>query len=397
MPAPINSNFSIYNPKAWVSAYLANLYPARPIVRNAVSRISGADLAGAVASKNKEVQITRAKKPTTGSKTYSGSYTIDEPDATEESLVMNKHEYDGFKIDKADDKFSMPELVTQHFRPRLENIYDTIDSDCKTEMVNFEAAFVDNNSGATILDDADLRDARKFMKKRKNLNGGMISNIDPDGEADLTGLNIFHQADQRGSSNIQLTGEMGPAFGFNFFVDNTGISHTAASVGDAVVDTAASAGDTTVSVDNGAGAASSANLAKGDVITFSSTPTSDEWYTVESFASDVITLQEPLRADVANDSPVDAVTGSDLQEELFYDPQALALVTSGLSDVDSNFDSGSGVARAMGFDPIQGVNFTVNVKKTFSGVEVVIEVLYGIKMFYEDRGIRYIRGTNAKA
>ena len=60
----INSNFSIYEPEAFVEVALANQYPDRPMVSKAVTNVAGASIEGLVAARNKTVSITRAVKPT---------------------------------------------------------------------------------------------------------------------------------------------------------------------------------------------------------------------------------------------------------------------------------------------------------------------------------------------
>lgn len=393
----INGNFSIYNPSAWVETYLSNLYPARPIMRRSASSTAGANIQGFVARKNQTVKVTRAAKPTGDPTSYSGSYSFDTPDADEFSLTVNNHYYRAFKVDKADQKFALPDLVEQHFTPRLHNLFDKINADMKGETGKFEAAFAEINTNATVIDDEDLRNAGRFLKKRKYLNPPYTAIIDPDSEADLTGLQLFQEADKRGDALIQQTGAMGRAFGSDFYVDNVGIDHTAATVTDAVVAAAGSVGDTTITIDDGAGGNATVSLAEGDVIYFGSANDPDDFYVVESQTATVLTLKEPLRATVADNATINPVDGSGLTEQLFYDPQALALVTAGLTDQDSMVGASGGVARSIGFDPMNNANFTVSVDRSLSGAEIVIEVLYGYKLFYEDRGIRYIRGTAAKA
>lgn len=393
----INANFSIYEPEAWVEVYLANQYPARPMVSKAVTNVAGADIEGLVSARNKQVNITRAVKPAaTDVNDYSGNYnTFSTPDSDEESLTINKHKYMQFKIDKADQRFALPDLVEQHFVPRLHALIDSINADVKAEAKKFEAAFADLNTNATILDDADLREARRILKSRKFAQEGYCAVIDPDAEADLTGLNIFHQADQRGDRAIQLSGMMGDAFGFEFYVDNLGLAHTAATVTDAVVAAAASEGDTTLTIDDGSGNDATVSLSEGDIIFFGSANSSDDYYVVESQTVDTLTLKEPLRANVADNATINpvplATSGS---EQFFYDPEAIALVTAVMQSVDNG---NGGVRRAAGFEPMNRVNYTLTVEETKSGADVLIEVLYGTKLYYQDRGVRYVRGTASKA
>jgi len=393
----INSNFSIYEPEAWVEVYLANQYPARPMVSKAVTNVAGADIEGLVAARNKSVNITRAVKPSASDiGDYSGSYsTISTPDAEEQTLTINKHKYMRFPIDKADQRFALPDLVEQHFVPRLHALIDSINADVKAEAKKFDAAFADLNTNATVLDDADLREARRILKSRKFAQEGYCAVLDPEGEADLTGLNIFHQADQRGDRAIQLSGMMGDAFGFEFYVDNLGLAHTAATVTDAVVAAEAAVGATTITIDDGSGSAAAVSLAEGDIVFFGSANSTDDYYVVQSQTGTVLTLKEPLRAVVANNATINpvplATSGS---EQFFYDPDAIALVTAVMQSVDNG---NGGVRRAAGFEPMNRVNYTLTVEETLSGADVLIEVLYGTKLYYPDRGLRYVRGTASKA
>jgi hypothetical protein len=395
----INSNFSIYEPEAFVEVALANQYPNRPMVSKAVTNVAGASIEGLVAARNKTVSITRAVKPTGAPSSYSGSYSLGTPDANEEQLVINKHYYSGFSIDKADQKFALPDLVQQHFVPRLHQLIDQINSDIKVEArKSFEVAFADNNTDSTVMDDNDLAEARKIMAARKFTTDNLMMVIDPFVEKDLTTLNIFQQANTRGSADIQLGGAMARAYGFDFFVDNEGSSHTVATVTDAVMAADEAVGQTELTIDDGSGGAATVSLAEGDIVTFGAAKGSDDFYTVQSQTGTVLTLKEPLRAAVANNAtinPVDIASGDTGREQFFYDPSALALVTAVMPSVDSG--SGSGVRRAAGFEPMNNVNYTLTIEETKSGADILIEVLYGTKVFRPDLGGRYIRGNVAKA
>ena len=395
----INSNFSIYEPEAFVEVALANQYPDRPMVSKAVTNVAGASIEGLVASRNKTVSITRAVKPSGSPSAYSGSYSLGTPNASEEQLVINKHYYAGFSIDKADQKFALPDLVQQHFVPRLHQLITQINADVKAEARKaFEVAFADNNTDSTVLSANDLAEARRIMAARKFVSDNMMMVIDPFAEKDLTTLSLFQQANTRGDSGIQLGGAMGRAYGFDFFIDNEGSDHTPATVTDAVLAATEAIGQTALTIDNGSGSAATVSLAEGDIVTFGSAKGTDDFYTVESQTGTVLTIKEPLRKALANNAtinPVDIASGDTGREQFFYDPSALALVTAVMPSVDSG--SGSGVRRAAGFEPSNNVNYTLTVEETKSGADILIEVLYGTKVFRPDLGGRYIRGNVAKA
>ena len=395
----INSNFSIYEPEAWVEVALANQYPNRPMVSKAVTNVAGASIEGLVASKNKSVNITRAVKPSGAPTAYTGSYSLDTPDANEETLIINKHYYTGFSIDKADQSFALPDLVQQHFVPHLHRLIDQVNSDVKVEArKSFEVAFSSKGTDATVMDDNDLAEARRIMASRKFVTDNMMMVIDPFVEKDLTTLNIFQQANTRGDAGIQLSGAMARAYGFDFFVDNEGSAHTAATTTNVVVAANAAVGATTLSVDNGSSGDADLNLNEGDVIYFTGASGSDDYYVVKSQTASVLTLKEPLRKAVADTTvivAVDIASGDTGREQFFYDPSALALVTAVMPSVDRG--SGSGVRRAAGFESMNNVNYTLTVEETKSGADILIEMLYGVKVFRPDLGGRFIRGNEAKA
>ena len=394
----INSNFSIYEPEAWVEVYLANQYPMRPMISQSVTNVAGADVQGLVAAKNKAVNITRAVKTTTSDVIdYTGNYaTYTTPDADEFTLTINKHKYIQFSIDKADQRFALPDLVEQHFVPRLHSMLDVLNQDVKAEALKFEAAFADLTGNATVLDTADLIEARRILKSRKNYNEGTIAVLSPQAEADLLGLSLFQQANTRGNAGIQLDGAMGRAFGFDFFVDNLGSSFTPAPVTDAVVAANAAAGATTITIDNGSGSGAALSLVEGDVVYFGTASTTDDYYVVASQTATVLTLKEPLRKAVLNNATINAVpvaTAGTATNEFFYDPKAIALVTAVMQNIDSG---NGGVRRASGFEPTNRVNYTLTIEETKAGADIVIELLYGVKLFYPDLGVRYVRGPVAK-
>lgn len=395
----INSNFSIYEPEAWVEVYLANQFPMRPMVSQSVTNVAGADVEGLVAAKNKAVNITRAVKSTTSDVIdYTGNYaSYTTPDADEFTLTINKQKYLQFSIDKADQRFALPDLVEQHFVPRLHSLLDVINQDVKAEALKFEAAFADLTGNATVLDTADLIEARRILKSRKNYNEGTIAVLSPQAEADLLGLSLFQQANTRGGAGIQLEGAMGRAFGFDFFVDNLGSSFTPATVTDAVVAANAAAGAKTLTIDNGSGSAATESLVEGDVIYFGTASTTDDYYVVASQTGTVLTLKEPLRKAVLNNATINAVpvaTAGTATNEFFYDPKAIALVTAVMQNIDAG---NGGVRRAAGFEPTNRVNYTLTIEETKAGADILIEVLYGVKLFYPDLGVRYIRGPIAKS
>ena len=395
----INSSFNILEAEAWVDVMQSNEYAMTPMVANAATNVAGADIEGYVSQKFRTVNIATPVKPS-APVAYTGSdYTIDSPTLTEESLTIDKHYARGFKIDKVDSRFSMPDLVQRFMKPYYQGLLTQINSDVKAEAKKFEAVFADNNTDSTVFDDGDLRTARRIALERKLVDpaSSQIAILDPYAEQDLTGLSIFHKANEFGSTSTLREGSIGRAFGYDFYLDNSGSSHTPATVTDAVVAAVAAIGATSITIDDGSGGAATVSLAEGDKVTFGSAKGVDDFYTVDSQTTTALVLKEPLRkalADNATINPVDIASGDTGKEIFMYDPSALALVTCALPDLDP---SSSGVRLANGYDPINKVNYTISVQKTFKGVEIVMETVYGVKLFRPDLGVTYIRGNVAKA
>ena len=394
-----NSNFDILEPSAWNALLLSNDFAVRPSLTNANTNIEGVDIAGQVAAKNKTVKIPKPGKLSGDAREYTGSgYTSDTPTMTQPELKMDKVYYRQFPLDKWDQNFALPNLVTTYIRPYMENVLDTIEKNqIKRELNRFNAAVVDLNTTATVMDVEDIRFMRKTLIKRGLVNPSAIKAavIDPDTEFDLNGISLFQEADKRGNNQVQLTGAMGNAFGFDFLLGhNTESISTDAATGNAVVAAAAAIGDTTITIDNGSGAASDTTLDNSDIIYFGTANTRDDWYVVDSVNTDKteITLKEPLRKAVANNAAITGVAG-DCQ--YFYDTDSIALVTA--IPVMSQIMSASGVTRIPFFEPVNRVNFLISIEGDMSGGKVAIETLVGAKNFQPSRGGRYIRGTTAKA
>ena len=394
-----DASFDLLEPAAWNALLLSNDYPMRPALVNANTNIEGVNIAGQVAARNKTVKIPKAVKPTGDAKTYGGnnSYDKDNPEFEQPELKMEDVLYRSFTIDKWDQNFSLPDLVSSQVLPIMHNILDTINKNyIKRELNRFDVAFADLNTTATVMDTTDIRFMRKILLERGLIDSNNLAAvIDPDGEFDLNGLSLFQEADKRGNNAVQLTGAMGNAFGFDFMLDNLSYSvDSTSTVGDAVVAAEGSIGDTTVTIDDGSAGGATETMANGDVIYFGSDNGRDDWYVVESVndAGTEITLKEPLRKVVSDDAAITGVSGN---AQYFYDPNGIALVTA--LPVDSQVKNASGVTRIPFFEPTNRVNFLISIEGDTGGADITVETLVGAKNFQPSRGGRYLRGDTAKA
>ena len=117
------------------------------------------------------------------------------------------------------------------------------------------------------------------------------------------------------------------SMGFDFFVDNLGSAHTAATVTDAVVAADAALGATTLTIDDGSAGDATLSLNEGDVVYFGTADDPDDYYVVQSQTATVLTLKEPLRKAVVDDAtinPVDIASG-DAGRAVLLQPRSTGL------------------------------------------------------------------------
>lgn len=399
----INSNFSILEPQAWGEVAQELYFPMRPMVKHSVTNVAGNPVAGYVSAKNKTVKVPRmAKTSVSDVETYTGAdYTFANPNVANTELTIDTQEGIGFKIDKTDDKFTLIDLVKNSLQPRVESLFDKINTRIKSEADTFEAVFASIGTNAKVMSDDDLREARKILLARKFIDSskGAIAVLDPLAENDLLSLSLIHQANTSGQDQVFREGSISRLFGFDVMIDNLGSDFTPVTLdaGDRV-DGEGAVGDTTIDIDDGAGASPTTSFSAGDYIQLGGT-TKDDWYRIASVSAgateDTLTLSEPLRKTVADNYTPAVVTeaaAGDTSKQYLYDPKAIALVTAGMESVSNN---NGAINRAVVFDPTNQVNYTISIQETMQGANVQAETLYGAQNFYPDLGLVFVRGIEA--
>lgn len=392
-----DANLDLLNPTAWNAELLANDFPLRPALAAANTEIAGINIAGQFAARNETVKVHKADKPTGDANEYAGSgYSQDTPTFSETTITMDKVYYRSFTIDKWDQNFALPDLVSVEVLPRIHNILDTINKNkVKPELAKFATVVGDyNTTDYSVIDDTDLRQIRRLMLKEQYIDDSpLMAVIDPDAEFDLVGLDLFKKANERGNNSIQLSGSMGTFSNMDFFLDNNTYSPSnAGAKGNAVVASAASIGDTVITIDNGSGAASTCTLAEGDIVAFAGAKGRNDHYVVKSSTSTSITLYQGLRSAVANNATIDNIASANAQ--FVYDPDSIVVVTA--LPAQSRVSNASGVTRIPFYEPTNKCNFLISIEGDTAGAQITIETLVGAKNFYPTRGGLYLRGEVAK-
>lgn len=392
----INSNFSIFHPTI-LGQFLRTLkYPARPMIADSATAPIGQNIAGTITNGGKTVDVNQMAKPGQSSvKSYSGTYdSAEDPDANKKSLTINKHEYVHYKLDKADLRLSPINFVNNIYLPYYDELLTKIDTDVKTEAAKFNAAFTEGGSSPTVIDNEDITEAKRILKDRAFVKGNLKAFLDSNAEKDLTDLSLFVQANTGADgAELQRDGFLARKFGFDIFIDELGHTQSVGFDADARLAEALSVGEQTdIDIEDGGAAALEDAPAEGEVIFFGTDTGTDQYYVVDSGSTtSLLQLKEAARYAADDEDAIDGVAGS---SQFFMESGAISLVTLGMESV---LESSPGIMRMVNFDPVNRVNVTVTLEETKSGGEILIEALYGVKNFYPERGVRYIRGSAAKA
>lgn len=392
----INSNFSIFHPTI-LGQYLRTLkYPARPLIANSATAPIGQNIEGTLTNGGKTVDVNQMAKPGQSSvKSYSGTYdAAEDPDANKKSLTIDIHEYVHYKLDKADIRLSPINFVQNVFLPFYDELLTKIDSSVKTEAAKFNAAFAEGGASPTVLDNEDITEAKRILKSREYVSNNLVAIIDSNGEKDLTDLSLFVQANTGADgAQLQRNGFLARKFGFDIFIDELGHSQTVGFDADARLAEALSLDEQTdIDIEDGGAAALDTAPAEGEVIFFGTDTGTDQYYVVDSGSTtSLLQLKEGARYTAADQDAIDGVAGT---SQFFMESGAISLVSLGMQSV---LDDSPGIMRMVNFDPVNRVNTTVTLEETKNGAEILIEFLGGVKNFYPERGVRYIRGSAAKS
>jgi hypothetical protein len=175
----------------------------------------------------------RTRKPTkltvgdfsaqAGTNATIANMTVQNLNAREVTVVLDKHKYAAFIVEDRDASTSVKELRDEFIVPAMDPISQQVDDDVMTEYL--AGTDVDGSTVAVIADDAvglgavmdedDIVEARRTLNTQQCPMGPRSLVLSTQHESNLIGTALFHQANTAGSTQALRDGSLGRAFGFD--------------------------------------------------------------------------------------------------------------------------------------------------------------------------------------
>ena len=152
--------------------------------------------------------------------------TVDNLNAREISVVLDKHKYTSFIVEDRDEATSIKDLKEEFIVPAIDPISQQVDDDLMDEYQNgtdIEGNPVVLVAAATIgagsaLDENDIIEARKVLNDQQCFPAGRNLVMGSSHEADVLGRPLFHQANTAGTTEALRNANLGRAFGFETYM-----------------------------------------------------------------------------------------------------------------------------------------------------------------------------------
>lgn len=152
--------------------------------------------------------------------------TVQNLNAREITVVLDKHKYTSFIVEDRDEATSIKDLREEFIVPAIDPISQQVDDDLMDEYQN--GTDVAGNpvvlvAAATIgagsaLDENDIISARKQLNDQQCPQQGRNIVLGTQHEADVLGRPLFHQANTSGTTEALRNANLGRAFGFDTYM-----------------------------------------------------------------------------------------------------------------------------------------------------------------------------------
>ncbi len=233
---------------------------------------------------------------------------------------------------------------------------------------------------------SDATNLRKVLNKQLAPLDDRHVVFDPDAEASALNLRAFQDASYSGDVQVIMDGMLNRKLGFQWWMDQNVLSHTAGTITDDPTVTGANAvGATSINVTTDAGDA--VNLLEGDLI---------------SFAGDdqqqVVTADVTIGASSSGDIPIYpgisvATTGGetftvvgDHVANLGFHRDAIAFANRPLADAGQ----GLGVITQSATDPVSGLTLRLEISREHKRTRFSYDILYGAEAIRPELGARLL-------
>lgn len=294
-------------------------------------------------------------------------------------VQMNKHKDVSFAVTTKELSLQVQDFSAQFLKPAIVALAQQVDVDILS-LYKYVPYFY-GTAGVTPTSLLDISKTRAILSKNKAPIDDRMLVIDPDAQAQLGVLDIFHQAD---SQTIDMPdglvrSAVGRTQGFATYMDQNVVSHVAG-------------GDTAAAIDYGGGYAAgvsaihldglSAAVKVGDLMTIGGFQHTAIAVEAIAGADQDITIYPALQAAVSNDDPVTLIASH--AANLAFHRNAFALVTRplaapmGPATVSYQEYNGLTIRCAIGYD--------ITKKQDICS----LDLLYGVKTIYPELAARLL-------
>lgn len=343
------------------------------VAREAITLLASNTVAANLVHRGHAQEFTASKVGDTVSVRRPATFAMDEfdgnsinvQDASESSvpLTLEKHFDISFKVSARDLTLSVNDFAQQLLAPALLEFSEGIDRYLLSKVANVGRVAPDAmDPKAVPTGIGDVAKLREVMTSNR-IPRPWNAVVSPTYETNLLSINSFVEADKRGNTDAMREASLGRVMGIDWYmgqnVDTSVFTPGVESTGTVAVNGAFAKGDTSIDFDGGD---VSTSVVAGDRVRFAD-GTMYAVATGATGATGTITLVEPLRADLADDSSIEIVGGSgaggdaySVQGALFH-PNAFTLATVPLSlpmggGVEADFVNynGFGIRVTIGYD-----------------------------------------------
>ena len=276
--------------------------------------------------------------------------------------------------------FSGERIINDHIAPAAYALADDVDQ--KRTALYKDIPWATDTWSATAAV-SDITGLRKTLFNNNVPMGGDNLHLMVDGtiEAELLGIDTFHEADKAGSPATQMRGSLGTKFGMEVFANQNVAAHTKGTIDDTALLAmgAASAAATTITQD-AADAGVSGTLVAGDTFVIAGNTQRYAVTATNTASGNVFTdvaITPALAAAVSDNAVVTVTVNTSSAECMAFHRNAFALVMAPLPQTASQL--GARVVTVT--DPVTGLSIRSRVYYVgnSSEVHVALDVLYGVK------------------
>ncbi len=321
-------------------------------------------------------------------------------DLPTDSVTMTLGNWKEVRVQLSDKEmaYTGQSILTDHVAPAAYALADDIDQALAALVVGVPHVYLEPTAGTAATVSGILNTRKKMVDNRVPLYDMANCHFMVGGkeEADLLALAAFTNESGSGSRGVeaQRVGAIGQRFGFEFFVNQNRTTAAYADITDfaGTITEPGVKGDTSITV---GGLGSAEVLKKGVIIKF--TTTGNEYAVAAdltlSGGAGLLSISPPLRAAEADNAAITIQTGMDnvtnnLNVAFHKNFAALAMVP--LQDF-SQYSNNLGVQSFTASDPVTGlsVRSRLHYIGASSALEMVSDVLYGVKLLDGDLACRY--------